>query len=76
MDIKDLKEDFINLTKTKAISAEGNLFVIGDVVNHEDEKAPKNGKIAGFTINEDTYDVIAHTQHGEARISFLHHSKY
>jgi hypothetical protein len=75
MDIKDLKEDFINLTKTKAISAEGNLFVIGDVVNHEDEKAPKNGVITRFTINEDTNDVIAHTQHGQGRISFLYHSK-
>ncbi len=74
MDIKELKEDFINLTKTKAISAEGNLFSIGDTVNHEDEEAPKKGIISSFEINKETNDVIAVTQHGKGRISFLYHN--
>lgn len=76
MKIKELKEDFINLDKTRAISAEGDIFKIGDKVCHEGSEVKEEvGVIISFSVNTDTNDVIAFTDKGSGRISFMYHRK-
>jgi phage-related holin len=74
MKFKNLKhrKDFISIDKQTVISAEGDIFDIGDEVMHEGDKTEK-GKIQSFYINEESMDIIARTTMGTARISFLYH---
>lgn len=69
--IKDLKEDFLNGAKTRAISSNGDIFEIGDRVIHEDTKSGK-AVITSFDLDVDSNEVIAQTTKGWAHISFIH----
>jgi len=62
--------DYTSLDKTKAISAEGELFTIGDVVQHEVEEAG-TATIKSFSFDYETNDVIANTEKGSVRICFI-----
>jgi hypothetical protein len=66
------RKDFLSVDKLTAISSEGEVFNVTDKVKHSGDKEDKVGIINKFTLNHKTMDVIAHTQHGEARISFLY----
>jgi len=70
----EFRYDFLNIDQNVAISAEGVIFKVGDVVCHGG--SPIDGEtatISKFTINHDSIDVIAHTERGEGRICFLYH---
>ena len=68
------KQDYLNIQHTSAISAEGVIFKIGDVVGHSgSENKDDRGTISKFIIDEKTVDVIAHTERGYGRISFMYH---
>jgi hypothetical protein len=68
----EFKQDYLNVPQTVAISSEGVIFMIGDVVKHDDDKK-ETAVITKFTVDTETIDVIAHTTKGIARISFLYH---
>lgn len=62
--------DFLSVCGTKAISAHGELFTIGDVVEHEDEEAGI-ATIERFEFDTESMDVRAYTDKGWARICFI-----
>lgn len=64
------RTDYLSVDKTKAISAHGEIFTIGDLVQHEDTKAGTS-TIKSFSLDEESNDVKAHTEKGWARICFI-----
>jgi hypothetical protein len=61
----DFKQDYLNLNKTVAISAEGYIFKIGDIVGHDGSTdKSETATIFKFSVNLDSFDVIAHTERG------------
>lgn len=71
-DIKiEFKQDYLNIDKSIAISCNGNIFKIGDVVGHEG--SDKVAQIESFYINEESYDIMANTTEGFGRIAFMYH---
>lgn len=69
----EFKQDYLNLDETVAISAEGTIFKIGDTVKHDGADENESATISHFSKDFKSYDVIAHTNKGFARISFLYH---
>jgi hypothetical protein len=69
----EFRQDYLNIDKSVAISAEGDIFKVGDYVGHDGSE--KNAIINSFFINEETFDVMARTTEGIARISFMYHTK-
>jgi len=69
----EFKQDYLNIDRTVAISAEGVIFKVGDTVKHEGVKHEETAVILNFTVNLDSFDVIANTDKGTGRISFLYH---
>ncbi len=67
------RKDYLSVDRTTAISSEGDVFNVGDEVKHEGDNENKVGTISSFSLNHETMDVIAHTEHGHGRISFLYH---
>lgn len=73
IDFKNIKDrkDYLSVDGLTAISSEGEIFHVGDVVKHESENSD-TAKISKFFLNEETMDIIAQTNLGAARISFLY----
>lgn len=71
LEVKNRK-DFLSVDKLTAISSEGEIFNIGDKVKHTGDDENRIGVIDKFSLNTESMDVIAHTEHGSARISFLY----
>lgn len=69
----EYRQDFLSVDKKVAIAADGTIYSIGDKVMHEGDDERKVGTISEFGINEKTSDVIAYTEHGSGRITFLYH---
>jgi hypothetical protein len=70
----EFKQDYLNLDGTVAISAEGVIFKVGDVVHHTGtENKRETATISKFTKDLKSYDVLAHTERGFGRISFMYH---
>ena len=70
----EFKQDYINIDNTTAISAEGVIFKVGDSVGHEGTKDKTDRAIiTHFSIDFESFDVIAHTEKGFGRISFMYH---
>ena len=67
------KQDYLSIDKEYALSAEGTFFKVGDIVYHEGKNESETAIINSFSIDEESYDIIAHTDKGYARISFLYH---
>lgn len=65
------RKDFLSVDKQTAISSEGMFFNIDDKVKHE-SAGEQVATIESFSLNEETMDVIAQTNLGTARISFLY----
>lgn len=70
----DNRQDYISIDKKTVISSEGIILKIGDKVKH-DSAGNEIATIKKFTINKESYDIIAHTTKGTARISFLYNLK-
>ena len=66
-----IRKDYLSVDKETAISSEGEIFSIGDKVKHESQ-GEEIATIESFSLNEETMDVIAQTNLGTARISFLY----
>lgn len=72
----EFKQDYLNLNQDTAISAEGEIFKVGDTVCHEgSENVGETATITSFSADMESYDVIAHTTRGRGRISFMYHPK-
>lgn len=69
----EFKQDYLNLDETVAISAEGTIFKIGDTVKHEGADNTETAIISHFSKDFKSYDIIAHTNKGFGRISFMYH---
>ena len=69
----EFRRDFRSVDKQAAISAEGVMFKIGDLVKHEGDEHGLAAAIERFSINSETMDVMAHSSVGVGRISFLYH---
>ena len=68
-DIKNRK-DYLSFDKQTAISAEGEIFNIGDLCQHDD-KDVGIATIQSFYFDFETMDVGVNTEKGSARISFI-----
>lgn len=66
----DNRVDFLSVCRTKAISAEGELFTVGDLIKH-DSKKNETAIIQNFTIDEENGGIIVNTDKGWARIFFI-----
>lgn len=64
------KTDYLSVDKTKAISAHGEIFTIGDLVEHDDKEAG-TATIQSFAFDYESNDVVANTEKGSARICFI-----
>lgn len=67
----DDRQDYLSIDKKTAISAEGLILRVGETVYH-DGTDNESATINEFSIDEESYDIIAHTNLGTARISFLY----
>lgn len=63
--------NFINPTRTMAISSYGEVFKIGAHVGHEDKNAP-NAVIESFDVDEESNEIIAFTDKGYCHIDFMY----
>lgn len=66
------RRDYLSVDKQVAISSEGMLFKVGDIVGHDGDELNETSAITEFSLNEETMDVMAHSEKGVGRISFLH----
>ena len=66
------RQDYMSIDKKSVISSEGLILHVGDTVYHDGADGFDQGIINSFFINEESYDIIARTTMGEARISFLY----
>lgn len=75
VEFKEVRErqDYISIDRRTAISAEGEIFHVGDMVKHTGKDDNDTAIIESFTINEDSYDIEALTTKGRAKISFIYH---
>lgn len=64
------RKDFLSVDEKTAISAHGEIFNIGDLVEHEDEEAGV-ATINSFSLDKQSNDVKAHTEKGWTRICFI-----
>jgi len=62
--------DYLSVDKNKAISAHGEIFTVGDLVEHDDDEAG-TATIKSFSFDYETNDVVANTEKGSARICFI-----
>lgn len=69
--VKVERKDFISVDGLTAISAEGDVFNIGDVVTHDGDKMQKPAIITSFEVNKEANDVVAGSIYGVGTISFL-----
>lgn len=76
IDFKEIddRQDYISIDKKTVISSEGEILKIGSKVKH-DSAGDEIAIIKKFTIDKESYDIIAHTTKGTARISFLYNIK-
>lgn len=65
------RKDYLSVDRQTAISAQGEIFEVGDAVCHQSEEA-EEALITSFSLDEETMDVKAHTSLGWARICFLY----
>jgi len=72
--LKD-RQDYISVDKSTAISAEGEIFHVGDTVYHEGDFKNKPGVIQKFELDTEDNSILAFTEHGTGHISFLYHKK-
>jgi NADH dehydrogenase FAD-containing subunit len=64
------RTDYLSVDKSKAISAHGEIFTVGDLVKHDDKEAG-TATIQSFAFDYESNDVIANTEKGSARICFI-----
>lgn len=64
------RKDFLSVDGETAISAHGEIFNIGDLVEHEDTEAGQ-ANIISFELDKKSNDVRANTEKGWARICFI-----
>lgn len=64
------RKDYLSVDKLTAISAEGEIFEIGDVVKHDDKEAGQ-ATIKSFYFNYETNDVGVNTEKGSSNICFI-----
>lgn len=64
------RQDYLSVDKSTAISAHGEIFTIGDLVEHDDEEAG-TAIIKSFAFDYESNDVVANTEKGSARICFI-----
>ena len=68
------RKDYLSVDKLTAISAEGELFEVGDLVETDN---PELGTaiISHFTLDEESCEVKAHTEKGWNHICFIYKVK-
>jgi hypothetical protein len=69
---KELKhrQDYLSVDKTIAISCHGEIFTVGDVVNHQSSK--NTAIIRSFELDVDDNSIKAHTSQGYAYLSSIY----
>lgn len=74
IEIKNIlnRVDYISIDGKSALSSEGTFFKVGDKVYHEGDDKFILSEILSFYIDNKTVDIIAVTEAGDAKISFLY----
>ena len=65
------RQDYLSVDKLTAISSNGEILHVGDIVKHESE-GDDLATIKSFKLDEENLEVIACTTKGEAHISFIY----
>ena len=68
------RKDYLSVDKLTAISAEGELFEVGDLVE-TDSSDDGVAKILYFTLDKENCDIKAHTEKGWRCICFIYKVK-
>jgi hypothetical protein len=64
------KQDYLSVNKLTAISSNGEILEVGDLVEHDDKEAG-TATIQSFAFDYESNEVIANTEKGSAHISFI-----
>ena len=64
------RQDYLSVDKLTAISSNGEILGVGDLVEHDDKEAG-TAIIQSFAFDYESNEVIANTEKGSAHISFI-----
>jgi hypothetical protein len=72
VNFKEIKhrQDYLSVDKLTAISSNGEILGVGDLVEHDDKEAG-TATIQSFAFDYELNEVIANTEKGSAHISFI-----
>lgn len=65
------KQDYLSVDKKTAISSNGEILEVGDLVEHDDKEAG-TATIKSFAFDYERNEVVANTEKGSAHISFIY----
>ena len=63
-------QNFISVDKQTALSSYGEMFIVGEIVNHQDEDAG-TAIITSFEPSVERNEIKVHTNKGYAHLDFL-----
>ena len=69
--LSEVRKNFLSVDKQHAISSYGQLFVVGEVVGHDEGEKAGQAKIMSFEFDEKSNEVKANTEKGYAHLDFL-----
>lgn len=64
------RQDYLSTDNLTAISSNGEILEVGDLVEHDDKEAG-TATIQSFTFDYESNEVVANTEKGSAHISFI-----
>jgi len=64
------RQDYLSVDKLTAISSNGEILEVGDLVEHDDKEAG-TATIKSFAFDYESNEVLANTEKGFAHISFI-----
>ena len=68
------RKDYLSVDKLTAISAEGEIFEVGNLVETDNSELG-TATISHFTLDEESCDIKAHTEKGWNHICFIYNVK-
>lgn len=67
-----LRQNFLSVDKKVAMDSYGTYFKVGDVVGHEGAPEEERATISKFEIDEESAEVLVHTNMGTCHLDFIY----
>lgn len=65
-----VRQNFISANKTTAICSFGQVYKVGEAIGHDDPSIEDTAIIESFSIDEESEEVLVHTDKGSAHLDF------